>query len=62
MAAVALALYVAFGAVALYYTIYLVSRAREETAGHGTREGIVCAVSATGDAGKSPCWQTSRAT
>jgi RND superfamily putative drug exporter len=65
MAAVALALYVAFGmpaldyttplfaflflvALGVDYTIFLVSRAREETAGHRNREGIVRAVSATG--------------
>ena len=35
-------------ALGVDYTIFLVSRAREETAGHGTREGIVRAVSATG--------------
>jgi putative drug exporter of the RND superfamily len=35
-------------ALGVDYTIFLVSRAREETAAHGTREGIVRAVSATG--------------
>ncbi|MBX7431956.1 MMPL family transporter [Mycobacterium sp. Y57] len=35
-------------ALGVDYTIFLVTRAREETPGHGTREGIVRAVSATG--------------
>jgi putative drug exporter of the RND superfamily len=35
-------------ALGVDYTIFLVSRAREETTGHGTHEGIVRAVSATG--------------
>ncbi len=35
-------------ALGVDYTIFLVSRAREETPAHGTREGIVRAVSATG--------------
>jgi putative drug exporter of the RND superfamily len=35
-------------ALGVDYTIFLVSRAREETPGHGTREGIIRAVSATG--------------
>lgn len=35
-------------ALGVDYTIFLVTRAREETEGHGTREGIVRAVSATG--------------
>jgi RND superfamily putative drug exporter len=35
-------------ALGVDYTIFLVSRAREETTGYGTREGIVRAVSATG--------------
>jgi RND superfamily putative drug exporter len=35
-------------ALGVDYTIFLVTRAREETAGHGTRGGIVRAVSATG--------------
>ncbi len=35
-------------ALGVDYTIFLVTRAREETPGHGTRQGIVRAVSATG--------------
>ena len=35
-------------ALGVDYTIFLVTRAREETVGHGTRGGIVRAVSATG--------------
>ncbi|MCG5432164.1 MMPL family transporter [Mycobacterium sp. MYCO198283] len=35
-------------ALGVDYTIFLVTRAREESADHGTREGIVRAVSATG--------------
>jgi RND superfamily putative drug exporter len=35
-------------ALGVDYTIFLVTRAREETPGHGTRDGIVRAVSATG--------------
>ena len=35
-------------ALGVDYTIFLVTRAREETPAHGTREGIVRAVSATG--------------
>ncbi|HEY7052096.1 MAG TPA: MMPL family transporter [Mycobacterium sp.] len=35
-------------ALGVDYTIFLVTRAREETAGHGTRDGMVRAVSATG--------------
>jgi putative drug exporter of the RND superfamily len=35
-------------ALGVDYTIFLVSRAREETPAHGTREGMVRAVSATG--------------
>ncbi|OBA59379.1 hypothetical protein A5647_17075 [Mycobacterium sp. 1100029.7] len=35
-------------ALGVDYTIFLVTRAREETAQHGTREGMVRAVSATG--------------
>ena len=35
-------------ALGVDYTIFLVARAREETPAHGTREGIVRAVSATG--------------
>ena len=35
-------------ALGVDYTIFLVTRAREETPSHGTREGIVRAVSATG--------------
>lgn len=35
-------------ALGVDYTIFLVTRAREETVGHGTRAGIVRAVSATG--------------
>jgi RND superfamily putative drug exporter len=35
-------------ALGVDYTIFLVTRAREETATHGTRDGIVRAVSATG--------------
>lgn len=35
-------------ALGVDYTIFLVTRAREETHDHGTREGIVWAVSATG--------------
>ncbi|BBZ25096.1 MMPL family transporter [Mycolicibacter hiberniae] len=35
-------------ALGVDYTIFLVTRAREETRGHGTREGMVRAVSATG--------------
>ena len=35
-------------ALGVDYTIFLVARAREETATHGTRAGIVRAVSATG--------------
>jgi RND superfamily putative drug exporter len=35
-------------ALGVDYTIFLVARAREETPGHGTRDGIVRAVSATG--------------
>lgn len=35
-------------ALGVDYTIFLVTRAGEETAGHGTRRGIVRAVSATG--------------
>ncbi len=35
-------------ALGVDYTIFLVTRAREETEGHGTRVGIVRAVSATG--------------
>ncbi|MBE1551434.1 RND superfamily putative drug exporter [Mycobacterium sp. OAS707] len=35
-------------ALGVDYTIFLVTRAREETLGHGTRDGIVRAVSATG--------------
>ena len=35
-------------ALGVDYTIFLVTRAREETVEHGTREGIVRAVSATG--------------
>ena len=35
-------------ALGVDYTIFLVTRAREETPQHGTREGIVRAVSATG--------------
>jgi RND superfamily putative drug exporter len=35
-------------ALGVDYTIFLVTRAREETPGYGTREGIVRAVSATG--------------
>ncbi|MGV0790566.1 MMPL family transporter [Mycolicibacterium sp. XJ1819] len=35
-------------ALGVDYTIFLVTRAREETPGHGTRNGIVRAVSATG--------------
>jgi RND superfamily putative drug exporter len=35
-------------ALGVDYTIFVVTRAREETPGHGTREGIVRAVSATG--------------
>ena len=35
-------------ALGVDYTIFLVTRAREETPGHGTRTGIVRAVSATG--------------
>jgi RND superfamily putative drug exporter len=35
-------------ALSVDYTIFLVTRAREETLGHGTRDGIVRAVSATG--------------
>lgn len=35
-------------ALGVDYTIFLVTRAREETPGHGTRGGIVRAVSATG--------------
>ena len=35
-------------ALGVYYTIFLVTRAREETRVHGTRTGIVRAVSATG--------------
>lgn len=35
-------------ALGVDYTIFLVTRAREEAAGHGTRRGIVRAVSATG--------------
>ena len=35
-------------ALGVDYTIFLVTRAREETPGHGTRVGIVRAVSATG--------------
>ena len=35
-------------ALGVDYTIFLVTRAREETRTHGTREGIVRAVSATG--------------
>ena len=35
-------------ALGVDYTIFLVTRAREETPEHGTREGIVRAVSATG--------------
>jgi RND superfamily putative drug exporter len=35
-------------ALGVDYTIFLVTRAREETPTHGTREGIVRAVSATG--------------
>jgi RND superfamily putative drug exporter len=35
-------------ALGVDYTIFLVTRAREETASRGTREGIVRAVSATG--------------
>lgn len=35
-------------ALGVDYTIFLVTRAREETPDHGTREGIVRAVSATG--------------
>jgi RND superfamily putative drug exporter len=35
-------------ALGVDYTIFLVTRVREEIAGHGTREGIVRAVSATG--------------
>ncbi|MGO4441795.1 efflux RND transporter permease subunit [Mycobacterium sp. 2YAF39] len=35
-------------ALGVDYTIFLVTRAREETSSHGTRDGIVRAVSATG--------------
>lgn len=35
-------------ALGVDYTIFLVTRAREETPGHGTRDGMVRAVSATG--------------
>ncbi len=35
-------------ALGVDYTIFLVARAREETPGHGTRDGMVRAVSATG--------------
>jgi RND superfamily putative drug exporter len=35
-------------ALGVDYTIFLVTRAREETPAHGTRDGIVRAVSATG--------------
>jgi RND superfamily putative drug exporter len=35
-------------ALGVDYTIFLVTRAREETPGHGTRDGIVRAVAATG--------------
>jgi putative drug exporter of the RND superfamily len=35
-------------ALGVDYTIFLVTRAREESPGHGTRAGIVRAVSATG--------------
>jgi RND superfamily putative drug exporter len=35
-------------ALGVDYTIFLVTRAREESPGHGTRDGIVRAVSATG--------------
>ncbi len=35
-------------ALGVDYTIFLVTRAREETAGHGTRDAMVRAVSATG--------------
>jgi RND superfamily putative drug exporter len=35
-------------ALGVDYTIFLVARAREETSGHGTRDGIVRAVSAPG--------------
>jgi putative drug exporter of the RND superfamily len=35
-------------ALGVDYTIFLVTRAREETPAHGTREGIIRAVSATG--------------
>lgn len=35
-------------ALGVDYTIFLVTRAREETAGQGTREGMVAAVAATG--------------
>jgi len=35
-------------ALGVDYTIFLVTRAKEETVGHGTRAGIVRAVSATG--------------
>jgi RND superfamily putative drug exporter len=35
-------------ALGVDYTIFLVSRAREETPAHGTRDGVVRAVSATG--------------
>jgi RND superfamily putative drug exporter len=35
-------------ALGVDYTIFLVTRAREETPSHGTRDGIVRAVSATG--------------
>lgn len=35
-------------ALGVDYTIFLVTRAREETAAHGTGQGIVRAVSATG--------------
>ena len=35
-------------ALGVDYTIFLVTRAREETPGHGTRDGIIRAVSATG--------------
>jgi RND superfamily putative drug exporter len=45
-------------ALGVDYTIFLVTRAREETPGHGARDGIVRAVSATGPVITSAgsCW------